>query len=337
MKLWAKSVKAENKEAIQIVSKYNNYLTTEEKETILKLHNEGLNTVSIAKILRRNDSSIGRYLRSKLGVLKRRSIEWTSEEIDTIVQMYSNGLTTIEIGQIYDRCDRTIATLLRKQGVTIRPAWTRSVIVRHDYFAKIDTEAKAYFLGLLLADGSVNNKGDVSLELKAQDLETIKSFVAEIEYSGAIIPTRNCFRISFRSRQMVKDLETYGVVPNKSHKSTSLPKIHSTLVPHLIRGIFDGDGTVYRRKDNDKKLRLSFGFYGSNNLCMEIVEHLHLKFGFRRNKVFDKGTVSLIYYGSKVQAQTFYHYIYKDATLFMQRKRLVFDSYLANTEVTLAG
>lgn len=46
---------------IHISSKYNSYLTQEEKETILIMHNEGYNTVEIAKELNRSDSSIGRF------------------------------------------------------------------------------------------------------------------------------------------------------------------------------------------------------------------------------------------------------------------------------------
>lgn len=55
---------------------------------------------------------------------------------------------------------------------------------------------------------------------------------------------RGCGQIAIRSNVMAKDLSQYGVIPRKS-AFTYLPKnIPINLMNHLIRGIFDGDGSI---------------------------------------------------------------------------------------------
>jgi len=42
---------------------------------------------------------------------------------------------------------------------------------------------------------------------------------------------------------MATDLEKFGVVPRKT-LLTFLPSLSPELMPHLIRGIIDGDGSI---------------------------------------------------------------------------------------------
>lgn len=48
-----------------MVSKFNNYLSQEEKDIIISMYNEGYNTVVIANKLNRHNSSIGRFLKKQ--------------------------------------------------------------------------------------------------------------------------------------------------------------------------------------------------------------------------------------------------------------------------------
>lgn len=48
-----------------MASKFNNYLSQEEKDIIISMYNEGYNTVVIANKLNRHNSSIGRFLKNK--------------------------------------------------------------------------------------------------------------------------------------------------------------------------------------------------------------------------------------------------------------------------------
>ena len=56
------------------------------------------------------------------------------------------------------------------------------------------------------------------------------------------------------SKHMCESLEKYGLTQNKTFTITFPNFLNEKLIPHFIRGYFDGDGTtsVFKRKDNGK-------------------------------------------------------------------------------------
>lgn len=115
------------------------------------------------------------------------------------------------------------------------------------YFSCIDSEDKAYFLGLLISDGCVYN---TTVSLSLTDTHPIQEF---LKYTNAdlnlfdIRPSHNNgktqYRVRFNSVQMAQDLLLLGVTPRKSH-SVVYPQVREDLERHLIRGLWDGDGHV---------------------------------------------------------------------------------------------
>lgn len=315
------------------------YFEEREKQIIIQMYQQGYNTVSISKATGRSQSGIERFLRRKNLYDGMRKLEISSDEIINIADRYKNGETAKEIlVDFYPkiRSENTIVKLATQYGQSPRRAVRRSTVKKHDYFQEINTPEKAYWLGLLIADGSVvrqdrrNRSPVVALELQAKDKYLLEMFRDAIEGSFALTPSRGCFRINFSSKKMVQDLARFGVVPNKSYLNNGLPSLSSELMPHLIRGIFDGNGTVYISKN-----RLCFGFYGSNQMCEDIKTHLVKHCGLNKSKVFDKGTVSMVYFSAAKDVQSFYWYIYTHPCPHMIRKKQKFDCYLANTEITV--
>lgn len=325
-------------------SKFNNYLNQDEKELILKMHNEGYNTVEIAKRLNRSDSSIGRFLRKNNLTANWSKCKLKKSDKENIIQLYQQGLTAKEILPLY--CDRvqtenTIMSIVKQAGVN-RPRGTVSDADK-DYFSVIDTEAKAYYLGLLLTDGNVHQAKRnteqyvIQIDLKADDREIIEKFKAEIHSSNQIRMyqknKRNECLFGVCSTKMAYDLMDKGVFPNKTFEAELNYNIPPELFRHYIRGIFDGDGTVFISKD-----KLRFGFYGTHKLVSQIQEWLGEQINISQNKVFDKPTVSFVIYQKKMDVLNFYNLMYNDATFYLKRKKNKFDDYFAehcvNTEVT---
>ena len=123
---------------------------------------------------------------------------------------------------------------------------------------KIDSEFDAYFIGLMLTDGYISCKHDIGIDLVDEDCiaflsESIgKSYstytkLYESEYNGKTITQRqNKHRLILHDKQLLNDLQRFGVVPHKT-KQLSAPKIfqdEEKFLPYVIRGIIDGDGTV---------------------------------------------------------------------------------------------
>lgn len=61
---------------------------------------------------------------------------------------------------------------------------------------------------------------------------------------------------------MAMDLSKFGVVPRKT-STTFLPEIKESLMPHLIRGLIDGDGWITETHTANNKSHLVIGFCGS--------------------------------------------------------------------------
>lgn len=329
---------------ITLSSKYNNYLTQEEKEIILKKHNEGYNTVEIANHLHRNDSSIGRFLKKNNLTATYSKCKLRKADKERIIELYQDGLTAKEILPMFIgkvQTENTIMAIVKESGIN-RPRGTVSD-ADSDYFSIIDTEAKAYYLGLLLTDGNVHKAKRnteqyvIQIDLKADDKEIIEKFKKEIHSSNRIriyqTDKRNECLFGICSSKMAHDLMDKGVYPKKTFKAELNYNIPPELFRHYIRGIFDGDGTVFVSKD-----KLRFGFYGTHKLVSQVQDWLNEQINISHNKVFDKPTVSFVIYQKKDDVMNFYNLMYKDASFFLQRKKDKFDSYFAehyvNTEVT---
>lgn len=315
-------------------------LTQEEKEKIIQLYSDGYNTVQTGEILNRPNGTIGRYLKkcglSPIG--KKRLLDKNDEQ--KICELYLNGLTSTEIYNEYYKdkvgCEETIQKVVRKYGIA-RKAGHKNLI-NHSYFKNIDTPEKAYFLGLLLTDGNVhydkrkeNRQPSIQIALKGEDIDILEKFKQELQTDNKISVYTGDGRFEcvfiVHSLEMAQDLEKYDIKPRKTFLINKMPEVPKQYIRDLIRGIFDGDGTVYVLT-KDKKLR--FGFYGTHNLVQDIINFLHNKIGLPLNKITDKETVSFITFGKLEQIKAFYNYIYYSPEVTcLKRKRDKFENYLS--------
>lgn len=314
-------------------------LTQQEKDQIINLYNEGYNTVQTGKIIGRSDCTVGSYLK-KCGLKpigKKRLL--SIEEEQQICELYLNGLTSTEIYEKYFNnkvgCQETIQKVVRDHGIARKGGHKN--FINHNYFESIDTPEKAYFLGLLLTDGNVhydrrkeNRQPSIQIALKGEDIDILKKFRCELEADNKISVYTNDGRFEcmfiVHSLKMAKDLEKYGIVPCKTFLIDGLPNVPKQYVRDLIRGIFDGDGTVYMLT---KEQKLRFGFYGTHNLVESIINYLHQEIDLPLNKITDKETVSFITFGKMDQIQSFYNYIYYSPDVVcLSRKRNKFEKYL---------
>lgn len=330
-----------------------NYLNENEKELILKLFEEGYNTVEIAKRLKRNDSTIGRFLKRnglksnyrKNGILK--------SDIQDICKLYENGKTAKEILAKYShkiKCENTIINIVARNGIAPRPRGTQPTF-NVNYFENIDTEEKAYFLGLFLTDGNVcklkrnTNQYKIQIALQYKDKYIIEKFkraiCAENKISHYKKGKRNEAIFPIQSKKMAKDLRKYGVYENKTFTTELCYGVPENLFRHYIRGIFDGDGTVHITK---KRNQFRFGFYGTHKILEQIQVYLNQQAGITINSIYNKPTVSFILNSKQQDIINFYKFIYSNASIYLERKKKLFEDYFktkdihitcANTEITI--
>lgn len=170
-----------------------------------------------------------------------------------------------------------------RESYAIKPGAKRAFSYRKSganerYFQRIDTPRRAYWLGLLLADGwIVTHHAELqgfAIALHERDRDTLAAFAEDLGCADMIKPTRAgsaLLQVKLTSSQAAQDLVSHGIVPKKS-KVARLPQLSRGLMPHLVRGYFDGDGCVYVRGNS-----LSAQFTSG---CLLLLEDLqaHLRF-----------------------------------------------------------
>ena len=309
------------------------------KNEIIDLYTrQNLTTVQIANMIGCSNTGVGRLLKRN-GIVCYHTpseLKLTNSQRSEICRLYQDeNKTSIELGEMYGVCDRSITNILRANIITVRPAVRRSPIKHHDYFASIDTIDKAYYLGWMISDGSVvehkTRKGrnnTISLEIISTDRYILESFATFLGGNESLVHDfirkdryNNHSYIRFVSAEMSNDLSKYGVIPRKSD-CTYLPCIRDDLMPHLIRGIFDGNGTI----TIDKRYGIGrFAFFGSQEVCTNIRDRLHNDINLGLSKV-SKSTCYHVWWSGVNQCRRFYEYIYNNCgDLYLTRKRIKFD------------
>jgi hypothetical protein len=199
----------------------------------------------------------------------------------------------------------------------------------HTFFDNIDSQEKAYFLGLLFADGCNDTlNGVVSIDLQEGDINILEKFTELIQPLKPIKIYPNYHSKSNRARMVIASryvsnrLAEIGMVSQKSEKLCSLNDVPKHLMNHFIRGYFDGNGSigVYGKVQN-----VEFSIC-STKMFLEILQKNLIdecllsatKFG-KRHKNRDSNSCHIKYTG-RFSCLKIREYLYKDATVYMKRK-----------------
>jgi len=128
--------------------------------------------------------------------------------------------------------------------------------INENYFEKIDSHEKAYWLGFICADGHISKRGYLTIAIK--DREILEKFTKDTNSTYKI---RHVFQpdsrtgksyekysCCFSNKSFVSHIINHGVTHDKSDV-LNFPNIDEQYYSSFIAGLFDGDGSVYV-KDN---------------------------------------------------------------------------------------
>lgn len=213
--------------------------------------------------------------------------------------------------------------------------------VNDNYFTKINNEKKAYWLGFLMADGWINQRTGqdrLILDLSSKDREHLALYKKALDFLGPIkdytiksgeFKGLKHSSVSITSQKLVNDLNKYGCTPVKS-LTLQFPNLPKKMIRHFIRGYFDGDGSVFI--SNEKHWRngtispvIHYRFIGTIDFLRDVKKHINLKGNIRHIK--GNKALELSYKRNK-QLLPFYNYLYKNATIFLDRKKRIFDLHI---------
>lgn len=270
----------------------------------------------------------------------------TQEKIDKLVHEYQTlGMASYALGKQYGVCAKTIRNTLNKHGLKTRGR----VRYKTDeaYFVTIDTEAKAYFLGLMMADGCVNQKRGkdwwrISIGLNEEDGYILEAFARELKYDGKVQyidrsgetsfkdyrNTKNHRRLQVSSTKLCQDLIRHGCIANKTYclKWLKPGVVPEHLMHHFVRGFMDGDGwvTIGKGKKTSSHGTMTIGFCGTQAFMTGLRDYLTKKLGFNPRMVRKVGpALYKVWFGGNRVARRLVDWLYQDATIYLTRKRQV--------------
>lgn len=201
---------------------------------------------------------------------------FTSEDRIKILTLHEDGYSTLQLSNIYNVSQRFMTEYLKSQGIQIS---RYKYSINHDFFKKIDTEWKAYWLGFITADGNVRwvtggrkHRYILKIKLAIIDRDHLQKFLDVAESNHPIHirleDGRETATIEISSPQMVSDLISYGVVPAKSMIVKPYYNISANLLRHYIRGLIDGDGYISLIKNSEGEyLRPRIQLSGTYHMC----------------------------------------------------------------------
>lgn len=262
--------------------------------------------------------------------------------------LYLQGLDAYEIAGRYGAGSVTVYRALEAQGIERRPQTEvqRKHRVGNDRgFQTIDTDAKAYWLGFLMADGNVTTRAGLDkpdllqVSLSAVDRQHLLNLAAFLDTDDSTVEVKrtNAVALHRSSANLVADLMACGCVPRKS---LTLEFPHHCVPTHLmgafVRGYFDGDGSVFQTTyKRSKGVRVAW-CSGSEafltdleKAVMEQTGVLRMSGSTRKGGNLHQKTVE-----RRKDVWAIYGWLYTDATIYLPRKKAKFEELLGLNQST---
>lgn len=291
------------------------------EQEIIELFNSGKSCNQIAnkigvthkvvdKILRDNgfsDRLVGRLLKNKDEEIKDRYI--AGEHVSSLAKYYNTSVQSL-----YKSLEHSKVVLRHNGADKIKYSQN------DHYFDAIDHQDKAYWLGFLFADG-YNNETSHTATLTLCDENEVKYLKEDIGCDRPVYAQNDrVYTIKLRSKHLSATLASHGCVQAKSLILTFPTTVPDDLIPHFIRGYFDGDGCIHNRKNSDNYV---VHIIGTEHFVKEMQKAIPGKsFIHQRSK---KSVWFLGIYRKK-DVVAFGDWLYNDANRYMKRKKVKFPS-----------
>lgn len=263
------------------------------------------------------------------------------EKIELVEKYKTGKFTCQDLSEIYGISRNAISGLLKRRFIIVnrnQSSLQRKYSLNECYFDEINTEEKAYFLGLLYADGYNNEiRNCVQLTLQESDKEILELFNKELNSNRPLgfinlkiynKNHQNCYRLSISSKKISNKLKQIGC-PQKKSFIITFPNVEilpNNLIRHFIRGYFDGDGSFscyYNKPCNCFKWCACI--VSTEDFCQTlgnlIKNELNINFFIDKRHKNSKTATRQLHISGTNQVNKFLNWIYDDSSVYLNRKR----------------
>lgn len=265
--------------------------------------------------------------------------------LSSMIEDYiENKLSIDKIVNKYGYSNWTIRRRFVDSGVTIRhrAALSKKYKLDAQYFKNIDSEEKAYWLGMMYADGSVysSKKGCMfHLTLQEGDKCHIEKFKFALKTDAPIhTQHRNGnkqFGLFIWSKELYSYLIEAGCIEQKGAyiRMPSNNIVPAILKRHFIRGYYDGNGSPSWNEEKSRvTIKITTNCKFIDDLKILFSQELGVEKYYNDEIVeyqdYPSNYYSSIVFGRYKNIEKFYHYIYDGATVLLERKKLKLDNFI---------
>lgn len=253
------------------------------------------------------------------------------EDRQEIVRLYQEEWATKKIADRFGISTVAVLGILKRRNVIIRSQseLQRKYPIDETFFDVIDTQEKAYFLGILYADGyNDTSRNSVNLSLKEEDKRLL------VDLSNLIQPSKplqfiklqqptwsDQYRLVIANKHISKRLAELGCIKAKSYTLSFPDFFPLELVPHFIRGYYDGDGSLMCH--NNKIYSISI--VGTESFCSALAKifkkELAVGSYIRARHKDKKHNIRMLEISGNRQVLRVLNWLYCDATIYLKRKQ----------------
>lgn len=249
-----------------------------------------------------------------------------------IMNKYISGKSVLALSREYNTYARSIKKVLDKHDIKkISRAKRNNPDLIEDYFEEINTPNKAYWLGWILTDGGVTKDHGLEMCLQERDKYILELFQKDLGIKGHVSTFNKCYyKFSFYCKKICKDLERYGVIPNKTLTLKYPPNIPKEYEIDLLRGMFDGDGGLtlgmatrfhkHRNKSYTKPYQ-ELSFSGTYDMCKNFHDKLAQYSDFTKKNIGHNHSIYRVRWSSINEILNIFHVLYANCDEhFLKRK-----------------
>ena len=258
--------------------------------------------------------------------LRTLQLKHTPQHLIDILREFREGSSPRKLAAKYKVSTTSIQVYLKRRGEKMR---NTTYFSDFHFFDKIDTEAKAYILGFIYADGCLR-RNSLSITLAEKDIDILEKIKLEMRseriftkgHSKGYVNSSITYNLTITSPVLREGLIKQGITERKT-ETCSFPEIPEAYLRHFLRGYVDGDG--------------SFGLYYSggvgrynlsicaNPLCVVQLSDVFYSLVetrggvYKRHKDSKSGVVTLRYSGKSTVCKLL-NYLYSRASIYLDRK-----------------
>lgn len=293
------------------------------EEKIREMTEDGFAAKRIATILKLKFNDVKNIIITNNYKIK--PVEFDDNEIDHIIALYDQGVSAKNLGIKYSIDKRRVQRWVRQRGIErTRSESHRFTFFNENYFDKIDSPSKAYWLGFFYADAyNCQQVNTVHVTLSHKDKDQLVKLSKAVDLSSKKITTYDsvvnnkrypttCLKLY--SKHMCDALARKGCPQAKSFIIKYPMWLSHNLNNHFIRGLFDGDGCLTKRTANNE---WKWSLVSTKKCCEEIqkiiADQLNLEISYHCISKDNKNTYELETSGNE-KIHKIMKWLYEDST-----------------------